>query len=83
MSAAAAASFPDLSRLRQSAASISDRRRVAWTALHGSERALLCRAACLDQSLADLTWDDLPDSAQVQIGTAVRVLATLINRVRF
>ncbi len=80
---AAASALPDLTRLRQSAAVITDRRRVAWGALHNSERAVVCRAACLDPSLADLAWDELPDSAQLQISAAVRVMASLINRVRF
>lgn len=80
---AAAAVLPDLSRLRHSADSIADRRRVAWGALHNSERAVLCRAACLDPSLSDLTWDALPECAQVQIGAAVRVMASLVGRVRF
>lgn len=79
----AAAAVPDLYKLRQSAAVITDRRRVAWGALHDSERAIVCRAACLDPSLADLAWDALPECAQVQISAAVRVMASLVNRVRF
>lgn len=79
----AAAALPDLTRLRHSAAVITDRRRVAWGSLHDSERAVVCRAACLDPSLAALAWDDLPESAQLQIGAAVRVMASLINRMRF
>lgn len=77
---------PDLSaklaELRRAHTNLETRRRTAWETLDGCERSMICRAAFLDPSLADLRWCDLPEDAREEIGIAARVMAALVAKIR-
>lgn len=72
-----------IARMRAAAESAEARRGAVWDCMPEYRRAVVLRAACLDQSLASLSWAMLPDGAHEDIQAAVLELVGIVRGLSF
>lgn len=72
-----------IARMRAAAASAEARRGAVWDCMPEYRRMVVLRVAYLDQSLASLSWVQLPEGAHDDIQAAVLELVGIVRALSF
>jgi hypothetical protein len=72
-----------IARMRAAAASAEARRGAVWDCMPEYRRMVVLRVAYLDQSLASLSWAQLPEGAHDDIQAAVLELVGIVRGLSF